>query len=98
MIRGNRNIADPVGKSLDLYMWDANQSRTSPTLLSEFSGWLAAFFEWFATYLLLWPANGVVSKESMRRVYDVSFPFSSFFRERHARALTILSLKGFNLL
>ncbi|KAK4703548.1 peroxygenase, partial [Phenoliferia sp. Uapishka_3] len=47
MIRGNRNIADPIG-------------------------WLAAFFEWLATYLLIWPKDGIVSKESMRTVYDVS--------------------------
>lgn len=47
MIRGNRNIVDPIG-------------------------WGAAFFEWFATYLLIWPKDGIVSKESMRTVYDVS--------------------------
>ncbi|KAL8283238.1 hypothetical protein RQP46_006016 [Phenoliferia psychrophenolica] len=46
MIRGNRNIMDPIG-------------------------WLAAFFEWLATYLLIWPADGIVTKESMRTVYDV---------------------------
>ncbi|CDZ97069.1 Caleosin [Phaffia rhodozyma] len=35
-------------------------------------GWIAAFFEWFATYLLWWPEDGLVTKEMMRTTYDGS--------------------------
>ncbi|KAK6829404.1 Zinc finger- ZZ-type [Apiospora arundinis] len=35
-------------------------------------GWFGAFFEWFATYLMLWPEDGKIWKEDIRRVYDGS--------------------------
>ncbi|KAF8937800.1 hypothetical protein BGZ47_008856 [Haplosporangium gracile] len=35
-------------------------------------GWFGAFFEWSATYLMLWPDDGVMRKEDIRRVYDGS--------------------------
>jgi len=35
-------------------------------------GWGAAIFEWASTYLLVWPQDGVVDKESIRCVFDVS--------------------------
>lgn len=35
-------------------------------------GWTGAFFEAFATYLLIWPADGIVTKESLRKIYDGS--------------------------
>ncbi|KAF9271633.1 hypothetical protein BGZ68_003278 [Mortierella alpina] len=35
-------------------------------------GWFAAFFEWVATYILLWPEDGVMRKEDIRRIYDGS--------------------------
>ncbi|KAF9103325.1 hypothetical protein BGX27_010623 [Mortierella sp. AM989] len=35
-------------------------------------GWFGAFFEWVATYLLIWPEDGVMRKEDIRRVYDGS--------------------------
>ncbi|KAF9922934.1 hypothetical protein BGZ67_010188 [Mortierella alpina] len=35
-------------------------------------GWFGAFFEWMATYILLWPADGVMQKEDIRRIYDGS--------------------------
>jgi len=38
----------------------------------DFFGWSAYFFEWLATYLLLWPADGIMKKEDIRRVYDGS--------------------------
>lgn len=38
-------------------------------------GWLAAFFEWLATYLLFWPEDGVVTREQLRSVYDGSIFF-----------------------
>ncbi|OBZ67139.1 TFIIH basal transcription factor complex p47 subunit [Grifola frondosa] len=35
-------------------------------------GWFGAFFEWAATYIMLWPEDGVLKKEDVRRVYDGS--------------------------
>ncbi|KAF9319227.1 hypothetical protein BGZ91_004985 [Linnemannia elongata] len=35
-------------------------------------GWFGAFFEWLATYLMLWPEDGVMKKEDIRRIYDGS--------------------------
>jgi len=34
-------------------------------------GWGAAIFEWASTYLLVWPQDGIVDKESIRCVFDV---------------------------
>jgi hypothetical protein len=33
-------------------------------------GWGGAAFEWLATWILLWPADGVIRKEDVRAVYD----------------------------
>ncbi|KAF2715834.1 Caleosin-domain-containing protein [Polychaeton citri CBS 116435] len=38
----------------------------------DFFGWSAAFLEWTATYLLVWPADGILRKEDVRRVIDGS--------------------------
>jgi len=38
-------------------------------------GWGGAFFEWVATYILLWPADGRMRKEDIRRIYDGSLFF-----------------------
>ncbi|KAH8894166.1 Caleosin-domain-containing protein [Thozetella sp. PMI_491] len=35
-------------------------------------GWGGAFFEWAATYILLWPEDGRMKKEDIRRIYDGS--------------------------
>ncbi|KAI5360814.1 Putative EF-hand domain pair protein [Septoria linicola] len=38
----------------------------------DFWGWSASFLEWLATYLLLWPEDGVMQKEEVRMVFDGS--------------------------
>lgn len=38
----------------------------------DFFGSTAFVFEWVATYLLLWPGDGVLRKEEVRMVYDGS--------------------------
>ncbi|RPA85679.1 Caleosin-domain-containing protein [Ascobolus immersus RN42] len=48
-------------------------------------GWLAAIFEWTATYTLLWPADGILKKEDVRRVYDGSI-FYHIAEERKEKA------------
>ncbi|KAF5497732.1 putative peroxygenase 3 [Colletotrichum siamense] len=35
-------------------------------------GWGGAFFEWMATYIMLWPADGRIWKEDVRGIYDGS--------------------------
>ncbi|KAH8726016.1 Caleosin related protein-domain-containing protein [Phaeosphaeriaceae sp. PMI808] len=35
-------------------------------------GWGGAFFEWMATYLMLWPEDGRMMKEDIRGIYDGS--------------------------
>lgn len=34
-------------------------------------GWFAAVFEWFATYLMLWPEDGMMKRKDVEAVYDV---------------------------
>jgi len=35
-------------------------------------GWGGALFEWMATWILLWPEDGRMKKEDIRRIYDGS--------------------------
>ncbi|OAA40952.1 Caleosin [Metarhizium rileyi] len=41
-------------------------------LLADPIGWGGAFFEWLATYIMLWPEDGRLKKEDIRRIYDGS--------------------------
>ncbi|KAH9944700.1 Caleosin related protein-domain-containing protein [Amylocystis lapponica] len=41
-------------------------------LLMDPFGWVGAVFEWTSLYLVLWPEDGMVRKEDVRRVYDGS--------------------------
>ncbi|KAJ4311694.1 hypothetical protein N0V94_007814 [Neodidymelliopsis sp. IMI 364377] len=36
----------------------------------DFFGWFAGGLEWIAMYILLWPEDGVMSKEDVRGVFD----------------------------
>ena len=47
---------------------------------------VGAFFEWFASYLLIWPKNGVVMKEDLRTVYDGSLFFAVAEKESTTRS------------
>ncbi|KAL2065614.1 hypothetical protein VTL71DRAFT_3284 [Oculimacula yallundae] len=44
-------------------------------LYADPAGWGAAAFEWIATYILLWPEDGRMKKEDIRRIYDGSLFF-----------------------
>jgi len=46
--------------------WNSNRRLFDPI------GWCAEFLEWTATYLLLWPTDGIMRKEDIRRIYDGS--------------------------
>lgn len=42
-------------------------------------GWTAMILEWIATYLVIWPADGIMRKEDVRAVYDGSI----FYKKAH---------------
>ncbi|KAK5125000.1 hypothetical protein LTR85_001190 [Meristemomyces frigidus] len=55
---------------LDIY--DLARGLKGQRMTFDFFGWSAAFLEWLATYLLLWPEDGILRKEDVRRVLDGS--------------------------
>ncbi|KAK8127800.1 hypothetical protein PG984_008908 [Apiospora sp. TS-2023a] len=55
-----------------LTVWDIANVLKGQRVLLDPIGWFAAFFEWFATYVMLWPEDGKITKEDMRRLYDGS--------------------------
>jgi hypothetical protein len=50
--------------------------------LWDFVGWLAAFVEFVLTYLLIWPEDGIMRREDIRRVYDGSIFFDVAEKEK----------------
>jgi hypothetical protein len=69
MLHGNMNPFDLVRfssfiQTKAIWFW----------LMEEFMqfGWVAAVFEWWSTYYLLWPEDGYLRKNDVRAVYDVS--------------------------
>lgn len=41
-------------------------------MVLDFFGMSATFLEWLATYILLWPEDGILRKDDIRRIYDGS--------------------------
>ncbi|GAA5983354.1 hypothetical protein JCM11641_006043 [Rhodosporidiobolus odoratus] len=62
-----------------LHMIHANRQACDPI------GWAAEGFEWASTYLLIWPADGICDKESIRTVYDGSLFYVVADREREIK-------------
>ncbi|OJD36787.1 caleosin domain-containing protein [Diplodia corticola] len=60
------------GNKGGLDAWDLVRFWRGQVLVFDFFGATASALEWFATYLLLWPEDGVLRKEDVRRVYDGS--------------------------
>ncbi|KAM9874677.1 hypothetical protein VDGL01_11234 [Verticillium dahliae] len=52
-------------------------------MIADPIGWGGAMFEWLATYIMLWPEDGKMKKEDIRRIYDGSIFFT--IAERRAR-------------
>jgi peroxygenase len=50
-------------------------------VVNDFIGLCGEMFEWTTTYILLWPADGVMKKEDVRAVMDGSI-FWKIARER----------------
>ncbi|WYZ46122.1 hypothetical protein EsH8_IX_000347 [Colletotrichum jinshuiense] len=53
-------------------IWDVLAMLKGQRLVADPIGWGGAFFEWLATYLMLWPADGRMVKEDIRGIYDGS--------------------------
>lgn len=53
-------------------VWDLFRAHKGQRMAFDFFGWSAAFLEWLATYLLLWPEDGVLRKDDVRMVFDGS--------------------------
>jgi len=58
-------------------------------------GWGGAIFEWLATWLLLWPGDGRLMKEDVRRVYDGSL-FYEIADRRKGKQLKESSQKSYD--
>ncbi|EXJ86897.1 hypothetical protein A1O3_03851 [Capronia epimyces CBS 606.96] len=55
-----------------LNIWDMASLIKGQRLVSDPIGWGGAIFEWSITYIMLWPEDGEMRKEDIRRVYDGS--------------------------
>ncbi|KAF5538424.1 het-E-1 heterokaryon incompatibility protein [Fusarium napiforme] len=55
-----------------LTIWDVMNLMKGQRLIADPIGWGGAFFEWLATYILLWPDDGRMMKEDIRGIYDGS--------------------------
>jgi len=55
-----------------LTLWEALNLMKGQRVIFDPFGWGGASFEWLATYILLWPEDGRMKKEDIRRVYDGS--------------------------
>jgi hypothetical protein len=53
-------------------IWDVSNMMKGQRCIADPIGWGGAFFEWLATYLMLWPEDGRMMKEDIRGIYDGS--------------------------
>ncbi|ROT43139.1 Caleosin-domain-containing protein [Sodiomyces alkalinus F11] len=53
-------------------IWDVTRLWKGQRLIADPIGWGGAYFEWLATYILLWPEDGRMLKDDIRGVYDGS--------------------------
>ncbi|KAL6300582.1 caleosin domain-containing protein, partial [Sparassis latifolia] len=70
-----------------LTMEDVLKALKGQRLLMDFTGWIGAFFEWLSIYIFLWPEDGMMKKEDIRRVLDGSI-FSEAASKRAGRKKT----------
>lgn len=55
-----------------LTLWDVWDLMKGQRCIADPIGWGGAFFEWVATYIMLWPEDGRMMKEDLRGIYDGS--------------------------
>ncbi|KAF2103897.1 Caleosin-domain-containing protein [Rhizodiscina lignyota] len=59
-----------------LTIWDVTKMMKGQRCIADPIGWGGAFFEWLATYIMLWPEDGKMRKEDIRGIYDGSVFFT----------------------
>ena len=74
---------DEDGKG-GLDKWDVWRGLKRQALPLDLYGQVSAFFEWFFTYMLLWPQDGVLRKDDVPRVNDGSMFFDKAAEHRKA--------------
>ncbi|KAL8761291.1 MAG: hypothetical protein Q9184_002586 [Pyrenodesmia sp. 2 TL-2023] len=75
--RGNKGGLDAG----DVYIFWKEQR-----MVFDFFGWTACALEWIATYLLIWPKDGVMKKEDVRGIYDGSIFYKRAAETKRKRA------------
>ena len=60
------------GNKGGLDLGDIMRAHKGQRMVFDFFGWSAMALEWLATYLLLWPEDGIMRKEDVRKVFDGS--------------------------
>ncbi|KAH7254404.1 Caleosin related protein-domain-containing protein [Fusarium solani] len=65
-----------------LTLWDVSKLTKGQRLIADPIGWFGAFFEWLATYIMLWPKDGRMMKEDIRMIYDGSLFYVIAARRR----------------
>ncbi|KFA79116.1 hypothetical protein S40288_09962, partial [Stachybotrys chartarum IBT 40288] len=79
------DIFEKYGRGNDtITFYDITSLLKGQRLIADPIGWGGAFFEWIATYLLLWPEDGHMKKEEIRGIYDGSL----FYKRAEQRRST----------
>ncbi|KAF9184226.1 hypothetical protein BGZ51_003471 [Haplosporangium sp. Z 767] len=69
-----------------LTWYDVCQLLKGQRVIMDPIGWFSAFLEWSFTYMLLWPEDGVMRKDDIRRVYDGSIFFELAEKKKQKEA------------
>ncbi|KAB2103290.1 hypothetical protein AG0111_0g8571 [Alternaria gaisen] len=67
-----------------LTIWDVGNVLKGQRCIADPTGWGGAFFEWIATYIMLWPEDGRMMKEDIRGIYDGSIFYTLAQRREKA--------------
>jgi hypothetical protein len=56
-------------------------------LFADPFGWLAVILEWLATYIFLWPVDGVIWKKDVRRIFDGSIFYEAAEKRSNSKKI-----------
>ncbi|KAM3084180.1 hypothetical protein ACMFMG_001718 [Clarireedia jacksonii] len=73
------------GDKQGITFWETMNYLKGQRCIADPVGWGGAFFEWIATWILLWPEDGRMKKEDIRRIYDGSLFFEIAARRERER-------------
>ena len=92
MVDGNRFIPQhfedffaKYGDGQGLDKWQIWNGIKGQRCVMDPIGTGGAIFEWLATYLFLWPEDGIIKKEDVRKIYDGSIFFEVAERRKRKR-------------